>query len=117
MNNLLLSNKTATPVRVRLCQDDVTKIVTIEVGVQSHMKHGLWANAVGLSPDDPRLAYNVQKNAETLACYLNRMYRDRIEPQSVGHTALAALKDILKQAERASTRKLSITTDEEAGNT
>lgn len=93
-----------TNVRVRLVQDTETKKVSIEVAVESIAKPNAWTDTTTNAEDDGKLMYRVQRIAETLAEFQCRSYGDMHDPAACGRAAVAAARDIMRQAERAKTR-------------
>jgi hypothetical protein len=94
-----------TMVRCRLVQDTDTKKISIQVSVRSNVKANIWGHLLIDADNDPRKLRDLtHRAAEFIANYQNESYSDTHNPPIVAKAAKAALEDILKQAERASTR-------------
>ncbi len=97
-------------VRVRLVLDTETKKVSLECSVRSSARSSpfrgdLWGHK-NLSADETpeKLLYLAAQAAEQIANFQNGAYGDKHNPPAIANAMQWAVKDILKQADRASTR-------------
>lgn len=97
----LIIDKKETLVLVRLVIDDQTNEVSVEVSIRSNGKIAVWNHSKTTADEEATLDYRVQKIAEALAEFQNLNYGDIHNTQSVGQSALAAMRDIKKVAEKA----------------
>lgn len=91
-------------VRARLVQDTETLKVSIEVSVRSNIKTNMWCNHK-IDADHPRLVQEADRWAQKAAEFQIQRYADKHSAKECGRMAAEAVQDIMRMAERASTRQ------------